>query len=313
MLSIDVILDALLGDMTSNRAVEFWVGQIRAGRVQGLLAGPPCETWSAVRYVLLTDEPHKSPPPLRSRTVPWGLQGLSYKQYQQVALGNKLLRVTLRCTLELVRSGGFAIVEHPAPSSHIVQAPSIWNLAATKWILEVPGAELVKFNQGLHGQISQKPTCLLALRLPTLKEHVKKPQCAIQRATSASSEPLCGKNEDGSWKTSPAKEYPPSMNRALAKACADTMDQGVELAVHIRGPRKHPIEQLMERYQQFVQPHNPYCQEQATMGQDCMLFNERSTRLQWVVRTTILFNKPFLHLNSKTFTVQSKAAAEWSS
>ena len=55
-LSLDITVDADLGDLSSSAAVRYWVTQVRGGRVVGAVAGPPCETWSVVRFMLQVDE-----------------------------------------------------------------------------------------------------------------------------------------------------------------------------------------------------------------------------------------------------------------
>eukprot|EP00975_Prorocentrum_lima_P007272 1560596-Prorocentrum_lima.AAC.1 len=61
-LCVDVVVDATLGDLTEQRAISFWEERIMSGEVAGVLAGPPCESWSAARWVVHDD----GPVPLRS-------------------------------------------------------------------------------------------------------------------------------------------------------------------------------------------------------------------------------------------------------
>ena len=49
--SIDFCLQGQEGDLSSAKNVEFWKGQICSGAVLGMGGGPPCETFSAARYL----------------------------------------------------------------------------------------------------------------------------------------------------------------------------------------------------------------------------------------------------------------------
>ena len=54
VLSIDIVLNAKLGDLTSDDAVANWVNLLIAGKIVGVLGGPPCETWCAARFLSLS-------------------------------------------------------------------------------------------------------------------------------------------------------------------------------------------------------------------------------------------------------------------
>ena len=64
VLSLDVVLGPR-GDLLDGANRQFWRNRIRAGQVIGMVAGPPCETWSLARF--LPD----GPVPLRSVASPW--------------------------------------------------------------------------------------------------------------------------------------------------------------------------------------------------------------------------------------------------
>ena len=171
-----------------------------------MIAGPPCETWTIARWSFL--EHGHSPPVLRTALYPWGRPRLGHKHYQQVYTSNKLLQITLTFFTHLILSGGFAIVEHPAEPTWKPQAASIFRLAVTSWLKKAPGVQIVKVSQGIHGQISEKPTELLALRTPTLKQHVLRRQGHYEPREPIHS--LTGRNDDGTFRTAAAKEYPPT-------------------------------------------------------------------------------------------------------
>ena len=128
--------------------------------------------------------------------------------------------------VDLYRSGGFAMIEHPKPAAWEPRAASIFNTAATKWIraLDSEGKAIrqFSFNQGLHGAKGVKPTMLLTLRLPTLAGHLAQRQTPKELDQYQHVQSLKGVDESGNFVTSAAKEYPSSMCCAVAKAIHDT-------------------------------------------------------------------------------------------
>lgn len=102
-------------------------------------------------------------------------------------------------------------MEHPQEPED-ESRPSIWRLAITKLLMRFSNVECIDLAQGLLGAWSPKPTRLLALNLPTLKMQLRAHQISKELPRRSA----IGTGEDGAWKTSPLKEYPPAMNRALA-------------------------------------------------------------------------------------------------
>ena len=49
VLSMDIVIDADLGDISQSDTQRFWLQAIRAGYVVAMLSGPPCCTWSVAR------------------------------------------------------------------------------------------------------------------------------------------------------------------------------------------------------------------------------------------------------------------------
>ena len=48
--SLDIVTDRVMGDVTSWETQAFWFFHASCGDVAGFLAGPPCETWSKARF-----------------------------------------------------------------------------------------------------------------------------------------------------------------------------------------------------------------------------------------------------------------------
>ena len=83
VVSLDLMTDPLWGDATRPETQSFWRQGADSGFVHGFLAGPPCETWSQARFVVLTETTH-GPRPLRAADQLWGLEALNLRELNQV-------------------------------------------------------------------------------------------------------------------------------------------------------------------------------------------------------------------------------------
>ena len=187
------------------------------------VAGPPCETWTAARWNTVLDKRGRViAPVIRTAAYPHGLNSSANRHLDQLYIANTLLHTDLKLTAAMIECRGCSITEHPAEAKWIKKASSIWRTPWVKWRYGSPCAELVHFNQGDHGQIALKPTTLLAVRLPTLRKRLAT-NYFPEECKGKHIETIIGLSEDGTWKTAPAKEYPPSMNRAIALAIFDAV------------------------------------------------------------------------------------------
>ena len=110
VLSLDIVVDPVAGNLRSHGTIDYWRIQIRTGLVKAIIAGPPSGTWSPARF----NDPE--PSPLRDANNHWGLPGLSFKNTTKTIVGNVLFRATFQLALECAASGAAAIIEHPAPA-----------------------------------------------------------------------------------------------------------------------------------------------------------------------------------------------------
>jgi hypothetical protein len=177
-------------------------------------------------------------------------------------LANLLLQFSLTAVSELIAVQGFAMLEHPLEPFRLPDAPSIWRLPMMHWLLQAPCVMKLAFRQSIHGQYSPKPTNLLCLRLPTLDQHIRVPHCEIQARPLVV---LQGLDADGRFLTAGAKEYPRSMNLAIAKAVLDTIRSG-----RCSNSVADNAQDLQSHYVQF-DPYN--LETQFVMQADCMLHN----------------------------------------
>lgn len=211
VVSLDLIIDQEWGNVRKIATQEFWLHGVRAGWVCGALCGPPCETWSQARFAPSHSSSERSPRPLRDWAELWGFSSLSLKEAHQVATGNELLIFAVLLIFTLACVDGFGVIEHPQEPDE-ASRPSIWRLELLRLLSRMRGVELIDMAQGLLGAPSPKPTRLLALNLPQLRQELRDHHVTADLPKRSA----IGKAEDGTWKTSPLKEYPPAMNRALA-------------------------------------------------------------------------------------------------
>ena len=211
IVSMDIVIDAKYGDARNEGTRDYWLGAIRDRKVVAFVAGPPCETWTAAREHQL-DNGNQGPRPVRSADELWGFFSMQLRELCQVCVGNELLIFALQAFIELIITGGCGLLEHPAPPPKPT-SPSIWKLQIVKVLQEHPDVETCRFAQGLLGAPTPKPTQLLLLNMPCMIFALH--QWRVCRELPRSS--AIGLDENGSWRTSPLKEYPPAMCGAVAE------------------------------------------------------------------------------------------------
>ena len=221
---------------------DLWIQLLRARKVAGGHAGPPCETFSLARWNVLESESQKRQPrPLRDATHPWGLPYRNLKEVFQTMVGTTLYARVLTILLLIHCHHGCFTLEHPAGPSHDEKHRkwSIWQSAFALRALRDPQIARIQFLQGPLGRPFAKPTGLLVSRLPLLARSLYR---GYQPGWKASVR-LGGKSDDGKWKTHAAKEYPEAMCRILAReygwfegqltVCGcEAEPQGLEEALH---------------------------------------------------------------------------------
>lgn len=208
-----ICIDIVSGNSEHNLADDVCfnntLAHLNAKRIHGWVIGPPCETWTAVRFIEL--EGGTGPRPLRSAVSPWALPNLSVREYAQLTIGNTLLRAAITLSIESLGCGLSGVVEHPDEPSDSAY-PSIWRLEVMQRISTHPDASIVSFRQGPLGQISPKPTRFLTANLPRVKEYIDsfssshfKPVPVALRTVEA----------DGLFATAKLKTYPARLNDSV--------------------------------------------------------------------------------------------------
>lgn len=219
VVSLDLIIDQEWGDISKPATYDFWMHAIKSGYVQGVLGGPPCCTWSAARGKIdeqMKQQGRKGPRPIRSAMDLWGFWSLSLKEKMQILDGHRLLAFSILCMILLEQVDGAGVLEHPAEPKD-PESASIWKLPLMELLLQLPGFDKITFAQGLLGADSVKSTTLLVLNLPTLPAAIRKHAISAEMPHGRS----IGLDQQGHFKTSVLKEYPPALCSALAASFAD--------------------------------------------------------------------------------------------
>jgi hypothetical protein len=157
---------------------------------------------------------------LRTTDDLWGIALLSCKELAQIYTGNVLLLKGLLLAVVVAMHGGATILEHPA-MPFADEISSIWRLGLLRLLMRGPSGPFrrITAEQWRLGSCGVKPTtfkysnrdlptAILACHDPNAKRPVQV---------------LLGKHQDGSYRTSKAKEYPPLLNRAFAMAIGQAM------------------------------------------------------------------------------------------
>jgi hypothetical protein len=213
-ISVDLCLAKEFSDLTDSDTKEFWIHKMRQGHVIGVGGGPSCETWSAARHM------PNGPMPLRSYDSPWGIAGLTGRQWDQVSTGTKLVQFLIDLLVVAVQIGLCGFLEHPQFPLWLmkVRPASIWMLPALRTLARLECVQICSFDQCIFGLDATKPTTLMLVRLHTFKDVTMTKGRRGRCSHFTNHKPLQGIQPDGSFATARAKIYPEAMNKALATA-----------------------------------------------------------------------------------------------
>ena len=270
VLSLDVANDRERGDLRKDSTVKFWMALMAQGVVVGVMAGPPCETWSTARSVALDPVPPRrrigpKVRPVRSRALPWGVRGLTHRERVQVAVGNELLRTTARFLVAAVVTRTPALMEHPELPWR-EESPSSWRLPEFQWIASLPPVRAVRIDQCMFGCRHLKPTRLLGAHLPSLSRLLVCWRNAGRCDHPGGHLAAVGLDGAGGYKTAGLKEYPSELCRFLAAVFLEDCPADVQDAL--------PEDEVPELAQGFFIPLDPYAEFE--QQHDCALRGPRS-------------------------------------
>ena len=226
--SLDIIVNQQWGDVRSVETKTFWLSGIRDGYIVAMLAGPPCNTWSAARGRELADR--QGPRVIRHEDTAWGDLSLRLRELCDICVGNDLLGFALTAFVLLFLTDGFAIIEHPDEPEDL-KAVSIWRLPLVMLLRSFPGVHLHKVLQGLFGAESPKPTGFLTLNLPNFTHTMHRWRLVNNPPSGCS----IGVTTDGVFCTARLKEYPPALCGGLAQCLMTAIctDEAVDVESHV--------------------------------------------------------------------------------
>ena len=214
-ISVDMCMQRKDGNLATDTATSWWLNRIRAGQVVGAGGGPPCETYTAARF--LPDGPR----PLRTGTYPDGIPGRTAKEWMQLHIGSRLVFFIFEILLELAMYGGCGFVEHPQwPLWALRHDPaSIWASQQARLCRTLQCFSAVSFDQCLLGSPAKKPTTLLLLRLDAFRHAILNTGLGGRcNHSKLAHEQLQGRDEHGVFRTAVGKIYPVGLNQMLGRA-----------------------------------------------------------------------------------------------
>ena len=94
VISVDLCMQRHHADLATHRSLQWWKQRAHSGQLVSVGGGPPCETFTAARQ-----HDGLGPRPVRSAEEPHGMKGLTWKEWQQVQIGDRLLRFLLEMLL----------------------------------------------------------------------------------------------------------------------------------------------------------------------------------------------------------------------
>ena len=234
-ISVDLCMQRVNGDLATPQASRWWRERVLAGQVVAAGGGPPCETFTVARQY------EGGPRPLRDSAHPLGLPGLTLKEWAQLRISDRLLRFLLDVLVALALMGMSGFLEHPQfPTWCTKGSPaSIWATEALIILKNLGCFSVVSFDQCTVGALGKKPTTLLLLRLPRVRDKLlgrgRSGRCNHQPGAHVA---LIGREEDGTFHTAKAKVYPYGLNKILGEALFDAAVQWQHLDIATDLPKE---------------------------------------------------------------------------
>lgn len=231
-LSVDLCMQRKSGDLATPQACRWWKDRVLSGQVAAAGGGPPCETFTVARQY------EGGPRPLRSASNPLGIPGLTLREWCQLRISDRLLRFLLDILVTLAMVGMSGFLEHPQYPTWCNRGhpASIWTFDALRHLKRLNCVSIVSFDQCTVGAVSKKPTTLLLVRLPEVRDQLLQRgnggRCNHPAGTHVA---LIGRENDGSFHTAKAKVYPYGLNQilgcALFRAAAKLADHSTQVTL----------------------------------------------------------------------------------
>lgn len=184
------------------------------GWADGSLAGAPCRSWSAARFM------PGGPRPVRDFDHPFGLPGLTKKERTKVNIDSELFLRALDILDGTLSTGGAALKEHPADRK-CRPYPSIFRTPQWRAFARRHAALVHQIDQCMFGAPSRKRTSLGMGRLPFDFTQSKCIHKGRHEKTLGGFDKAAGK-----FVTSGSEAYPEEMCRRIAEAFLRSYDPG---------------------------------------------------------------------------------------
>eukprot|EP00913_Durusdinium_trenchii_P022192 g20852.t1 len=193
LLSLDTPVDDHYGNLDGSNwriVLEF----LRLGVTALGLTGPPCETFSAARYLPPPDGMRRPPRPLRSAKALWGIPDRIARELRQLAMGTRLLMHSQQAETMICLNGGMSAMERPksrrredCPDDAIL--PSSWDAyTQVHFLSHIPLCRFHQVEQWKYGADSVKPTTFRTIGMRNFAAnlakhadpHAVRPQMVLQ-------------------------------------------------------------------------------------------------------------------------------------
>eukprot|EP00435_Cladocopium_sp_Y103_P074980 s16_g52.t2 len=249
-LSVDFCIQREGGDLSTPSSREWWKQRVLSGSIAGVGGGPPCESYSAARY--LPD----GPCPLRTEEFINGLPHNAQRGWSQTLLGSRLMRFLIEMLLVCAQVGACGFLEHPAYPLWIrALAPaSVWLTQELKWLRQLHCCSVITIDQCVLGCGGRKPTTLFLVRLPglirRLRSYGEQGRCNHPPGFHPG---LAGRDSTGAFRTSVAKIYPWLLNQEIAEEVVNFISS-LQVDANFSAPL--PEELLPFRSLNFVSHHH---------------------------------------------------------
>ena len=214
-MEFDIVNDPHAQNLVDEGVFQDLMLKITSGTFEGLLMGPPCETFSVARC-----EDDGGPKPLREAWGKglYGKSDLSREEKEQARVGTLLAFRALFAFKAAIDQGIPAVHEHPLEQPDQV---SVYHFPEWQEVLRRPGVRRFDIVQCHLGALSVKPTTLITWlveldHLPTTCKHPRHWMRVKGVRTYRAHQPLWGKDKRGRYKTKKSAAYPHLMNYELA-------------------------------------------------------------------------------------------------
>ena len=203
VISVDLDADANW-DLSDPHTFHALHEAVLQGYIDAVVGGPPCSTWSRLRF-----RPG-GPRPLRFRWQPWGRSDATAHERDRLVEGNVLIVNFMALCESVAVRGGLYLWEHPDDPG-CDPYPSVWATGEYLAFENRVGGHRCLFDQCPLGADVKKPTCV-----STNIEDVPEigPRCPGLSAVHAHDEHR-GK-EQGVFSSRRLSQYPPAMCEWLA-------------------------------------------------------------------------------------------------